>query len=359
MDPSDLSGAQSAILEQAILSAFDKATLDRLLQHNDREPIDNVVAPGPWKNQVFDLVQLTQREGWTEKLLTIIREGNPDNPRIKNLVADLNLVDIAPKNRTALVANSLERTVKERAGFADFNARLDKLAGLKRKVCRIEDESVAGKALGTGFLVAPDLVMTNYHVVEAYIKGADVSKLGCRFDYALENADVKTGTVQALAAGEAWLVDHSPYSASDLKDGSGTPKTSELDYALLRLKQAVGDQPKAEGGKRGWIAVSTFPALPEATDIVFIVQHPKGEPLKMAVGTVLTRNANDTRIRYDTNTEPGSSGSPCFDAKLDLVALHHAGDPDMAQLARFNEGVPVQQIVNLLRTRPAVPLFWE
>ena len=41
-------------------------------------------------------------------------------------------------------------------------------------------------------------------------------------------------------------------------------------------------------------------------------QHPEGTPLKLALDTeaVISLNANNTRVLYSTNTEPGSSGSP-------------------------------------------------
>ena len=92
---------------------------------------------------------------------------------------------------------------------------------------------------------------------------------------------------------------------------------------------------------------------------MFIVQHPKGQAQKLAVGAVLKRNKNNSRVRYDANTDHGSSGSPCFDAKLDLVALHHGGDPDSGKLAKFNQGIPIETILNDLSSRPDVPVFWE
>ena len=61
-------------------------------------------------------------------------------------------------------------------------------------------------------------------------------------------------------------------------------------------------------------------------------------------------NANRSRVRYSTNTESGSSGSPCFDQNWNLVALHHGGDPnfDVGHRPEFNEGIPVDAIVTFL-----------
>ena len=81
-------------------------------------------------------------------------------------------------------------------------------------------------------------------------------------------------------------------------------------------------------------------------------------PLKVALETrsILSVNANGTRIRHRTNTDPGSSGSPCFDKNWDLVALHHIGDPnfDPAHKPEWNEAIPVKAIRDLLTERKKI-----
>ena len=85
------------------------------------------------------------------------------------------------------------------------------------------------------------------------------------------------------------------------------------------------------------------------------MQHPRGEPLKLALDDdgVLSLNENETRLRYETNTDKGSSGSPCFTFKWDLVALHHSGDPDFdpAHKPTYNEGIPMTAITKLIKER--------
>ena len=66
-------------------------------------------------------------------------------------------------------------------------------------------------------------------------------------------------------------------------------------------------------------------------------------------------NANATRVLYQTKTEEGSSGSPCFNESWDVVALHHAGDASYEGFYNpaFNEGIPISTIVERLRARDA------
>jgi hypothetical protein len=84
---------------------------------------------------------------------------------------------------------------------------------------------------------------------------------------------------------------------------------------------------------------------------LLILQHPRAAPLMLALDTqgVTQRNANKTRVRYTTNSEPGSSGSPCFDMDWGLVALHHYGDPAYSDPAYndqpvYNQGIPIHMI---------------
>lgn len=89
---------------------------------------------------------------------------------------------------------------------------------------------------------------------------------------------------------------------------------------------------------------STVPPL-EPRAPILILQHLLGDPLKLALDTeaVIEWKFGGLRLRYATNTDWGSSGSPCFTLDWDLVALHHFGDPNWRE-PRFNQGVPVDRI---------------
>lgn len=363
MDSNKLSGEQRKILRESVLDAFNQADFEMFLSDHLDKKLGQIVAPGPFTKMVFDVIEKSQEEGWTNQLVAAAQKERSKNPMIKTLISHFNIIDVAGDPR--LVKNSLERTVRQKGGIEDFNVWMNKLAQLRRWICRIEDPRDPRRALGTGFLVGRDLVITNYHVVEMYIdtkdpaldRVRDTTALRARFDYAVESAGVDPGVEKEFAAGDSWLVDHSKYSKVDPGDQGGLPQPDELDYAIVRLAQPIGDLPGPGGeAKRGFFTMSNLPPQPQPSDIIFIAQHPKGDPLKLALGSVLFSNDNKTRIRYDANTEGGSSGSPCLDAKLNLVALHHGGDPDYSRLARFNQGIPIDRIIERLAARPEILL---
>src|SRR5205823_396257 len=96
----------------------------------------------------------------------------------------------------------------------------------------------------------------------------------------------------------------------------------------------------------GWLAIPAGPLAFVAKMPLMIAQHPDGMPLKLAMDTesVIGVNSNGTRVRYATNTEPGSSGSPVFDLEWNLVALHHLGDPACDLPPTYNQGVPIDKV---------------
>jgi endonuclease G len=72
---------------------------------------------------------------------------------------------------------------------------------------------------------------------------------------------------------------------------------------------------------------------------LFILQHPGGKTLKMANGGV--KQSSGAWVEYEVDTLPGSSGSPVFNNRWELVALH-----SRAGIGQFNKGVAVAAIVD-------------
>ena len=118
---------------------------------------------------------------------------------------------------------------------------------------------------------------------------------------------------------------------------------SDLDYTIV----ACDGAPIA--------GVDAIPLLRSPSTVtrgerVNIIQHPRGRPKEIAIRHNEVIRILDSVIRYRTDTEPGSSGSPVFNDTWDLVALHHAGFADPGGRAR-NEGIRIAAIVTDLQAR--------
>ena len=350
-DLNDLSGPQRKVLRNALTKAFTRSDLDRMLQDNDpSKGLDILVSAGGLEHQVFELIATAQRQGWTDDLVRWARVAQPDHYLLTNLVDDLRLLDGMEKD-DRLVNHSLEQTVKARSDTLDFTDWLLRFARLRGVVCRIEDVRDPRKALGTGFLVAADMLLTNFHVIEQYTGVApamDTSTLMFRFDYVLESQGENFGKVVS-AAGDGWLVSSAAYSRNP---GDG----ADLDYALIRVSSPVGNDMVGDV-TRGFLQPSSLTPAPQQHEVIFIAQHPNGDPLKMAVGTVLDAPA-DGHLRYDTETQGGSSGSPCLDATLNLVGLHQGSNSDRPSEEPHNNGVRIDAIINDLAEKN-VAKFWQ
>lgn len=207
-------------------------------------------------------------------------------------------------------------------------------------------------AQGTGFLVGPDLLLTNQHVLKGkeYLEDAVV-----RFDYVADASGVvvREGRVVELVSDF--------YYSSPAK---------ELDYALVRLKEKPLEELTIQGG---FLATKSFEELVRmgkhrgylvlASGIlpnhfrVNIIQHPDGKPMKVVLTQNYVVHSTDARVQYVADTMGGSSGSPVFNQRWEVVALHHSGSPYPPESLfestkktwkgqyRVNEGIPMRAIL--------------
>jgi V8-like Glu-specific endopeptidase len=166
-------------------------------------------------------------------------------------------------------------------------------------------------AVGTGWLIAPNLLVTNHHVVAA------------RF---ADDAPVTAADLAMQAAGaQAWLdyVDAAkpypvyPVTALEASDES-------LDYAMLRVRDIAAEDPRPLSDW-GFLRIA-----PETDELrpgrpLNIIQHPAGHVKQIAIrrnDCVGVRDGNE--FWYLTDTLPGSSGSPVFNDDWLVVGLHRA-----------------------------------
>lgn len=359
-----LSGPQLGKLSTLLRTAFKLNRFDELLLYYLDINREDLSVAADYQAIVTDILVDARARNWLHKLIIAARQANPEHPGLLEFAQEFGLATrISTIDNAALAGPAtgpqLERTIKKANPFLDvveFRTRLGQMEG---RVCKIE---LPGDGSGTGFLVNTDVIITNYHVMEEVIKGTvNASDVIVRFDYKrLAKGNVGDGTVYTLA--QDWRIHDSPYSNADLDDPpTGGQEVDHLDYSLFRLSTAAATEPiggaanaDPNASPRGFIEKPTAAHDFLKSPALFILQHPDGEPLKLAIDTesVIAVNPNGSRVRYRTNTEAGSSGSPCFDSKWNLVALHHLGDPNWG-VPKFNQGIPFTAIQALLATTGA------
>jgi len=333
-------GIQMQEILQAMVSAYDKDSLEMMLSLQMEKNLGNIVADAPLRTKIFKLLQKAEQEGWDIELVKAAHRYIPGNTPLARayekygmapgLVVEKAGQPVA-KVPSGVFSSGLEKTIRQDNPALDINLWRTRLTQLEVRVCRVD---INGGPSGTGFLIAEDLVLTNYHVVMGILNGGrPASSLSCRFDYkVLVDGTVEQGIRIPLRAGNEIPL-HSKCSAAELTKfpDSPVPTLDELDFALLKLSRALGSEPLAgpASAARGWETLPYVPAMLLPDQGLIIAQHPQGEPMKLAIDTqsVIGANANGTRVRYQTNTEGGSSGSGVYDMLFNLVALHHLGDP--------------------------------
>lgn len=215
--------------------------------------------------------------------------------------------------------DQLEAMWSMRARFLDA-VFLEKGGRVARAVCLVESNS----GCGTGFLVGPNLVLTNHHVVPT---DDEAQETRVHFRYRLDEA-AQLGPVETYQVQRALR----------------RSVEKELDYVVLEM----GDAPSGDASIE---YLRPVPKKLKKGQSVFIIQHPDGEPQKVVLqDNWITFVAGDhSRVQYMTNTKRGSSGSPVCDEKWDVVALHHSASPLPASLhtmfIRGNEGIPMVAIL--------------
>lgn len=316
----------------------------------------------PLGRTIRELLRALEQEGATSQFLAEVYRERPKRGDVRLQIALLypEIIGLAaqspplfdlqesgapgPAVADGAFAPGLQRNIKPHLQQLNIGTWAIDLMRTQRQVCRIEIEDGAA---GSGFLIGPEAVLTNWHVVEKAVARGVVAKIACRFDYA-ERPDGGRDEGVRVPLHADGVVYHRPYAPAELTQvpDNPAPTATELDFALLRLARPIGAE--ALGGQpRGWVALPSTAADPAEGAPLIIVQHPDGGPMKLAIDTQavlpLPPPPDRPRLRYSTNTESGSSGSPVFNMDWTLVALHHFGDPAWGT-PQFNQGVPAHLI---------------
>lgn len=189
---------------------------------------------------------------------------------------------------------------------------------------------------GTGFLfdgawisdawAGKPLLLTNAHV--------------CSNDPVVQEQIPYPSPPEALTA--AFLGSGSASEAEELEfeELLWTSAPADLDATLLLLK----DKPP-EGCVPPPKTTLKPPVTLKGDARLNILGHPKGLDLRISLQDNKTVEVGAKYVHYQTPTDPGSSGSPVFNQKWELVALHHASSREK----RANEGIRIDVIIDAIQ----------
>jgi endonuclease G, mitochondrial len=188
--------------------------------------------------------------------------------------------------------------------------------------------------LGTGWLIGAGLVITNHHVINAR---DDNEPDASNQDFTLQgnNASIVFEFNSKNAAGIT--VQSVKLEAFD----------KALDYSIFRLANKTDRKPLR-------LRAEKLQLNQDEPQVVNIIQHPMGEPKKVALRNNHIYESKYPTIRYFTDTDFGTSGSPVLDDTWQVVGLHRAGayvgqiQYNGQSTAWVNEGVQIKAIMEHL-----------
>lgn len=173
---------------------------------------------------------------------------------------------------------------------------------------------------GTGFLIAPDLALTNNHVIPS--------------------ADVLTDTLFRFNYEENFVGEAQTPSEYRANLNGIFYTNKNLDYTIVQLEREPGSE-------WGWLPLASRDIRRDSR--VNIIQHPMGQPKQISFQNNFVEYVGGNIVQYVTSTLPGSSGSPVFNDKWEVVALHHAGgnmqEPTTQRRYFRNEGTWIGSIL--------------
>ena len=201
---------------------------------------------------------------------------------------------------------ALERAIgKNDAVFSNF---IELISNAKKKVGRIAVKQGA-KPLGcaTGFMVSEQLLLTNWHVFKTIDK---VGQSEIQFGYELDVNGNPPGT----------------YTSFRLRSDVFYHSCKELDYCLVAV-DPMDVTAKISINEIGYLYLDpTLGKLgDEDKEALNIIHHPDGDFKQLSIRENLFKKITPTAIWYESDTAPGSSGSPVFNDQWQIVALHHMG----------------------------------
>jgi endonuclease G len=188
---------------------------------------------------------------------------------------------------------------------------------------------------GTGFMVSPRLMITNYHVFDERpaTSGLAIKDLAAdamiEFDYALDDNGIPMDSTRFRLHPDEFLASSPP---------------DVLDYTLVAVELTSIDEPTRSLPEFGYLKLIGITGKAATNEKLSSIHHPKGEFKAISIrDKKLTEFVDENFIQYEVDTERGSSGAPVFNDQWLVVALHHESVPERRDGAIINIDGTVHQ----------------
>ncbi|MDZ8035995.1 trypsin-like peptidase domain-containing protein [Nostoc sp. DedSLP04] len=274
--------------------------------------------------------RLTASEKEREKTRQYLQQGEllkADSPeriekRKMRLLANQSLTMILSKeNREALATSpvgeapeSAQRALERQIGGNDTQPCwfLTRGTELRRTVGRIHIRDASRRVgWGTGFLVAPNLMVTNQHVLDS-LETARFSRVEFDYEETFEG-EVLLSAIFDLAP-EIFFVSH--------------PARGGMDYALVAVTdraRADSRRPDANLAEFGYNVLVREEGKLAKGEMIHSIHHPEGQPRQVSLRENRLTALQDMWLHYETDTQQGSSGAPLYNNQWEIVGIHHGG----------------------------------
>ncbi|RLJ80223.1 trypsin-like serine peptidase [Pedobacter alluvionis] len=287
------------------------------------------LAPGDYdlnESAYISIVLLLKKlddQGLIKTLLTEVIKDYPKNDIILDVLEDKPI-----QNWHASVYAGVEPQINAEERDFNYEALTQNLSTLlpisflakglimAKSVVRI----VTADKMGTGFLItASNILLTNNHVIPS---AKSLSEIDIYFNYQ-KDINERTEPVEKMK------LDHNFFHTSVADD-----------WTIVKLS----GNPIGSYGYIDLLSVDI-----RKNDFVNIIQHPGGEYKQISLYHNMVSYTDDSRIRYLTDTLPGSSGSPVFNSKWEVVALHNSGGyfpiRDGSKIL-CNQGININRVID-------------
>lgn len=296
---------------------------------------------------------------WLENAIDLAAE-RPEQGVLREALAAVS-VDAAPANVVSIddlddlpttPEGELEVTIgtDETLGVAFLRDGLNAARSIVRVVVHRHEDGqpmyVAGgnprAFLGTGWLIAPGLLITNRHVIaarersEAPVSARDFELQGrhtsVQFDYHQDGGPMESVPIVCCEFADA-----------------------ERDFAILRFADGPSDRPALRLRPQPLTRSRNDPL----NERVNVLQHPGGRPMRLGFRSNYVVTADATRLSYLTDTAGGSSGSPVCDDEWWVAGLHRGWQPIEGRAIKVwgrrinqeNYATPIGQVLRVLAER--------